>query len=55
MRNLMSLLLLLVASLGFAQETGTDSKTILIEQLEEVVVSSKVIDVAKRKRNTNCI
>jgi outer membrane receptor for ferrienterochelin and colicin len=49
MRNLMSLLLLLVASLGFAQETGTDSKTILIEQLEEVVVSSKVIDVAKER------
>ena len=46
MRNLM-MLLLLVAGLGYAQETGTDSKTILDVNLEEVVVSSRVIDVAK--------
>ena len=49
MRNLVSLLLLLVAGLGFAQESSTESKTILIEELEEVVVSSRVIDVAKER------
>ena len=49
MRNFVSLLLLLVAGLGFAQETGTDSKTILDVNLEEVVVTSRVIDVAKER------
>ena len=49
MRNLMSLLLLLVANLGFAQESSTESKTILDVNLDEVVVSSKVIDVAKER------
>ena len=49
MKNLVSLLLLLVAGLGFAQETSTDSKTILDVSLEEVVVSSRVIDVARER------
>ena len=44
------MLLLVFLTVGaYAQETGTDSKTILIEQLEEVVVSSRVIDVAKER------
>lgn len=49
MRNFLSLLLLLVAGMGFAQETSTESKTILTTNLEEVVVSSRVIDVAKER------
>jgi outer membrane receptor protein involved in Fe transport len=49
MRNLVSLLLLLVAGLGFAQESSTESKTILDVNLEEVVVTSRVIDVAKER------
>ena len=32
---------------AYAQESSTDSKTILDVELEEVVVSSRVIDVAK--------
>src|SRR6056300_169593 len=47
MRNLVAMLLMFLAVGAYAQETGTESKTILIEQLEEVVVSSRVIDVAK--------
>jgi outer membrane receptor protein involved in Fe transport len=47
MRNLVTLLLLLLTVGAFAQETSTDSKTILDVELEEVVVSSRVIDVAK--------
>ena len=50
MRNFLSLILLLTIGVGYAQETGTDSKTILIEQLEEVVVSSGVIDVARERK-----
>ena len=34
---------------AFAQESSTDSKTILDVNLEEVVVSSRVIDVAKER------
>jgi outer membrane receptor protein involved in Fe transport len=50
MRKLVTMLLLVFLTVGaYAQETGTDSKTILIEQLEEVVVSSRVIDVAKER------
>jgi len=49
MRNLVNLLLLLVAGLGFAQESSTESKTILDVNLEEVVVTSRVIDVAKER------
>ena len=49
MRNLVSLLLLLVAGLGFAQESSTSTKTILDVNLEEVVVTSRVIDVAKER------
>ena len=50
MRNFLSLLLVMVVGLGFAQETGTESKTILTENLEEVVVTSRVIDVAKERQ-----
>src|SRR6056300_1560666 len=49
MRNLVAMLLIFLAVGAYAQETGTESKTILIEQLEEVVVSSRVIDVAKER------
>jgi outer membrane cobalamin receptor len=35
--------------LGFAQESSTESKTILDVNLEEVVVTSRVIDVAKER------
>ena len=49
MRNLLSLLLILAVGLGYAQESSTDSKTILDVNLEEVVVSSRVIDVAKER------
>ena len=47
MRNLVAMLLMFLAVGAYAQETGTDSKTILDVNLEEVVVSSRVIDVAK--------
>ena len=47
MRNLVAMLLMLLTVGAYAQETGTDSKTILDVNLEEVVVSSRVIDVAK--------
>tara|TARA_R110001632_G_scaffold154869_2_gene273041 strand:- start:743 stop:3256 length:2514 start_codon:yes stop_codon:yes gene_type:complete len=49
MKHFFSLLFLLVATLGLAQETSTDSKTILTENLEEVIVSSGVIDIAKER------
>jgi len=48
MRNFLTLLLL-VASLGQAQQTSTDSKTILDVNLDEIVVTSRVIDVAKER------
>ena len=50
MRNFLSLLLVMVVGLGFAQESSTESKTILDVNLEEVVVSSRVIDVAKERQ-----
>jgi outer membrane receptor protein involved in Fe transport len=49
MRNFLSLLLVLTVGFAFGQETGTDSKTILDVNLEEVIVSSRVIDVAKER------
>ena len=49
MRNLVALLLMFLAVGAYAQETGTDSKTIITENLEEVVVTSRVIDVAKER------
>jgi len=49
MRNLVAMLLMFLAVGAFAQETGTESKTILTTNLEEVVVSSRVIDVAKER------
>mgnify|MGYP003635184418 CR=1 FL=1 len=49
MKKLVSLLLLLIAGMGYAQESNTTTKTILVENLEEVVVSSRVIDVARER------
>ena len=49
MRNLVILLSLMLTVGAFAQESSTDSKTILDVNLEEVVVSSRVIDVAKER------
>ena len=49
MRNFISMLLLLAVGLSYAQDTSTDSKEIVTENLEEVVVSSRVIDVAKER------
>ena len=46
MRNLVAILLMFLAVGAYAQESSTDSKTILDVNLEEVVVSSRVIDVA---------
>jgi len=51
MRNLLSLLLILaVGSMGYAQETDVDEKEILVTNLEEVTVSSGVIDVAVERK-----
>ena len=49
MRNLVAILLMFLAVGAYAQESSTDSKTILDVNLEEVVVSSRVIDVAKER------
>ena len=49
MRKLVTVLLMFLAVGAYAQETGTDSKTILNVDLEEVVVSSRTIDVAKER------
>jgi outer membrane cobalamin receptor len=49
MKKLVTLLLFLTIGLAYGQETGTDSKTILDVSLEEVVVTSRVIDVAKER------
>ena len=50
MRKLVTLLLLAFLTAGaYAQESTTESKTILDVKLEEVVVSSRVIDVAKER------
>ncbi len=51
MRNLLSLLLILVVgSMGFAQETTVSKDSILVTNLEEVTVSSGVIDVAVERK-----
>ena len=42
-------MLLLLTAGAYAQESSTDSKTILDVSLEEVVVTSRVIDVAKER------
>jgi outer membrane receptor protein involved in Fe transport len=49
MKNFLSLLLFLAMGFAFGQETSTESKTILDVNLEEVVVSSRIIDVAKER------
>jgi len=50
MRKLVTMLLLVFLTVGaYAQESSTESKTILDINLEEVVVSSRVIDVAKER------
>jgi outer membrane receptor protein involved in Fe transport len=49
MRNLVAMLLMFLTVGAYAQESGTESKTILTTNLEEVVVSSRVIDVAKER------
>ncbi len=49
MRNFISMLLLLAVGLSYAQDASTDSREIVTENLEEVVVSSRVIDVAKER------
>ena len=50
MKKLVTMLLLVFLTVGaYAQESSTDSKTILDVNLEEVVVSSRVIDVAKER------
>lgn len=50
MRKLVTTLLLILLTVGaYAQESSTESKTILDVTLEEVVVSSRVIDVAKER------
>ena len=49
MRNLVTLLLIILTVSAFAQESSTESKTILDVNLEEVIVSSRVIDVAKER------
>ena len=51
MRNLISLLLVLVVStMGYAQETTVSNDSILVTNLNEVVVSSGVIDVAVERK-----
>jgi len=50
MKKLVTMLLLVFLTVGaYAQESSTDSKTILDVSLEEVVVTSRVIDVAKER------
>jgi outer membrane cobalamin receptor len=51
MKNFVTVLFALMLTIGaYAQQTGTESQTILIEKLEEVVVTSGVIDVAKDRQ-----
>ena len=51
MRNLISLLLILVVgNMGYAQETTVSNDSILVTNLNEVVVSSGVIDVAVERK-----
>ena len=50
MKKLVTMLLLVFLAVGaYAQESLTSTKTILDVNLEEVVVSSRVIDVAKER------
>ena len=49
MKKLVTGLLIFLAVGAYAQESSTESKTILNVDLEEVVVSSRVIDVAKER------
>jgi outer membrane receptor protein involved in Fe transport len=49
MRKLVTVLLMFLAVGAYAQDSSTTSKTILNVDLEEVVVSSRVIDVAKER------
>jgi len=49
MKKLVTLLLMFLAVGAYAQDSSTTSKTILDVNLEEVVVSSRVIDVAKER------
>jgi outer membrane receptor for ferrienterochelin and colicin len=51
MKNFVTVLFALMLTIGtYAQESGTESQTILVEKLEEVVVTSGVIDVAKDRQ-----
>ena len=50
MRNLVAGLLIFLAVGAYAQETSTASDTLSLENLEEVVVTSRVIDVAKERQ-----
>ena len=50
MKKLVTTLLLVFLTVGaYAQESSTDSKTILDVNLEEVVITSRVIDVARER------
>ena len=50
MRKLVSLLLVLGVTMTFGQERGAVIDTVLTQNLEEVVVSSGVITVAKDRK-----
>ena len=50
MRNLVAGLLVFLAIGAYAQEASTTSDTLSLENLEEVVVTSRVIDVAKERQ-----
>ena len=49
MRKLVTLLLVLLTLGAHAQDRGGDQKEVIIEKLDEVVVTSGVIDVAKER------
>jgi len=49
MKKLVTGLLIFLAVGAYAQESSTESKTILDVNLEEVVVTSRTIDVAKER------
>jgi len=49
MRKLVTLLLVLLTLGAYAQDRGGDQKEVIIEKLDEVVVTSGVIDVAKER------
>jgi len=50
MRNLVTMLLMILAVGAYAQETTVSKDSILVNNLEEVVVTSRVIDVAKERK-----